>query len=331
MTQTTSADVKVDEQFTDPLEVQTDPFKAIIEDQERIDREALETMQKALESEDGSVEEATPKSETSPDAPNATSPNGETGRSSNEGKRPGVDVLLKDIETNLSPGHADVVRGFITENREQNVERKDADLRMKELELQVSQLTQDRTQTTQPATDPPAETKNPLLDNIPEGQMEIFKAMAEDLGYVRQDKLDADDAYADEQDRQTSLINKNIETYGEDFGKRDDEGVFSFNPEIKDRAQEIYNRLTPDPKTGQNDLTSTDLYKIATYDEMMTKKADEPAALVSSDNGRSTARLPAFSERNNAPGTTSANYYHKGDDLDAVVARASGGYLRGER
>ena len=327
MTQTTSADVKVDEQFTDPLEVQTDPFKAIIEDQERIDREALETMQKALESEDGSVEEATPKSETSPDAPNATSPNGETGRSSNEGKRPGVDVLLKDIETNLSPEHADVVRGFITENREQNVERKDADLRMKELELQVSQLTQDRTQTTQPATDPPAETKNPLLDNIPEGQMEIFKAMAEDLGYVRQDTLDAEDQQAQTEEYHTTNIDKGIETYGETFGARNEQGQFTFATDIKSEVQGLYQRIHE-----EQNLTAQDLYKIATYDEMMTKKADEPAALVSSDNGRSTARpLPAFSERNNAPGTTSANYYHKGDDLDAVVARASGGYLRGER
>ena len=136
-----------------------------------------------------------------------------------QASREGTDVVLARLD-NSDPAAAEALRGMQRRMSQNNNEWHD--LRTEVLSLREQMLAQ-REQAVQQPEAPPQE--EPLPEGVTERNMEVFKAMADRLGYIPRQELDQrEEAKAQEQTAENAVnadLRAGVDMYGEQFGSMD--------------------------------------------------------------------------------------------------------------
>lgn len=176
----------------------------------------------------------------------------ESGQSSREG----TDVVLARLDES-DPAAAEALRGMQRRMSQNNNEWHD--LRTEVLGLREQMLSQREQAVQQPE---PVREEEPLPDGVTEQNMEIFKAMADRLGYIPREELDQrEQAKAQEQTAENAVnadLKAGIDMYGDQFGTMDEGGNFVLNPGIQRRLDRRMQQLQ-DPSRG---VTPLDLFRM---------------------------------------------------------------------
>ena len=176
----------------------------------------------------------------------------ESGQSSREG----TDVVLARLDES-DPAAAEALRGMQRRMSQNNNEWHD--LRTEVLGLREQMLAQREQAVQQPE---PVQEEEPLPEGVTEQNMEIFKAMADRLGYIPREELDQrEQAKAQEQTAENAVnadLKAGIDMYGDQFGTMDEGGNFVLNPGIQRRLDRRMQQLQ-DPSRG---VTPLDLFRM---------------------------------------------------------------------
>ena len=335
MTQVRDIPEREDDPTIDENVGEIDPIAELRDMDAAEDQQEIEAIVGARRGED----RAEPQPETVGDeqaAPQQVAPSKEE---TDNGKRPGFDQLIRDIENNLGSEHAEVARLMqqdgsrrVTEARGLQDELRSTLLDVKELQHELSTLKGGQPE----APAQPQEQREPqLIDSVQPQQLELFKQMAEHLGYVKQGDLEEAARAESQSDFIQDSIDKGINEWEESFGTRDDDGDFVPSDEVKPLLDAEYERVMDDNRG----LTLKDLFVLANHEKIVeaarqTELGTEPAgsATIGSTYAHNASRTPErreaarrASNQANANGSmrTTPNIYNQGDRLEDVVARAS--------
>ena len=175
---------------------------------------------------------------------------------SGQGSREGTDVVLARLDES-DPAAAEALRGMQRRMSQNNNEWHD--LRTEVLGLREQMLAQREQAVQQPE---PVREEEPLPEGVTEQNMEIFKAMADRLGYIPREELDQrEQAKAQEQTAENAVnadLKAGIDMYGDQFGTMDEGGNFVLNPGIQRRLDRRMQQLQ-DPSRG---VTPLDLFRM---------------------------------------------------------------------
>ena len=176
----------------------------------------------------------------------------ESGQSSREG----TDVVLARLDES-DPAAAEALRGMQRRMSQNNNEWHD--LRTEVLGLREQMLAQREQAVQQPE---PVREEEPLPEGVTEQNMEIFKAMADRLGYIPREELEQrEQAKTQEQTAENAVnadLKAGIDMYGDQFGTMDEGGNFVLNPGIQRRLDRRMQQLQ-DPSRG---VTPLDLFRM---------------------------------------------------------------------
>lgn len=175
---------------------------------------------------------------------------------SGQSPREGTDVVLARLDES-DPAAAEALRGMQRRMSQNNNEWHD--LRTEVLGLREQMLAQREQAVQQPE---PVREEEPLPDGVTEQNMEIFKAMADRLGYIPREELDQrEQAKAQEQTAENAVnadLKAGVDMYGDQFGTMDEAGNFVLNPGIQRRLDRRMQQLQ-DPSRG---VTPLDLFRM---------------------------------------------------------------------
>ena len=175
---------------------------------------------------------------------------------SGQSPREGTDVVLARLDES-DPAAAEALRGMQRRMSQNNNEWHD--LRTEVLGLREQMLAQREQAVQQPE---PVREEEPLPEGVTEQNMEIFKAMADRLGYIPREELDQrEQAKAQEQTAENAVnadLKAGIDMYGDQFGTMDEGGNFVLNPGIQRRLDRRMQQLQ-DPSRG---VTPLDLFRM---------------------------------------------------------------------
>uniref|UniRef100_A0A6M3L0N6 Uncharacterized protein n=1 Tax=viral metagenome TaxID=1070528 RepID=A0A6M3L0N6_9ZZZZ len=247
-----------------------------------------------------------------------TDTSAETGTSAETNGRPGIDVVLRDVEQNLGPEYADVVRSIQTNYQKAQANWKSG---QRELADRLAEL-EGALEEVQNAPEESEEDPNDPLNQLTDDQWQMFYRMAEKAGLVSQDQLTEAETSSSQMGYIQNQIADALEEFGEQFGYRDENGEFQFNPERFEEIEDIYSRVF-DPDYG---MTAKDLYMLADYPRLAAQIEQ-----MQEESGRN--RIFQRQRGNVENGTSQARLrspvYRKGrDSLEDVIARASALSLR---
>ena len=279
--------------------------------------------------------------ESNPALQNHETPQGEPPpqKESAQGNRPGFDTLIRDIETNLGPEHAAVAREMQRDGSRRVNEAKDLqdELRTTLLDVREIQHELDRYKSGEhpdQTAQEPANPEDPMLSTVRPEQWELFEKMAQKAGYIKRDDVEHEAAQEDQAEFIKSSIDNGIETYGDNFGSRDEDGDFVPNDIVKPLLDDEYERVM-DPNRG---MTLKDLFILANHDQIVEAArqtgAQVPAESAPNTGGqdmnvsrpagrRDAARRASGQARSNSSARTTPSIYSTGDRLEDVVARAT--------
>jgi len=310
---------QVDDDATDIQDV-SEAMRDIIAQETQEHTDAIETMQRTL----GEEQEPSPQ-DSQPDG-EGTSPQGESAQNSDEGKKPGIDVLLQDVENQLGHEHAEVIRGLQRGYNQTREDYRDAQAEMREriAELEGAFTERQRHEPEEPEAAPdPNDPINKMTPDQRELFQRLFDQQAEAQGMVRRDQLEAEKVEADSKAFVDADVNKGIEVWGEKFGARDADGKFLFAEDAQQRTSEVFDRIY-DPQRG---LSATDLYVLANWETLLDTARGQEAETQQTEQGRidkNRASRQAITEnRPRSTGKTRDNgIYRKGEPFTDTIARA---------
>ena len=327
MTQVTELPEREDDPTIDDNVGEIDPIAELRDMDSAEDQEEIEAIIGALQGE----ERAEPQPEVieeEQEAPRQVAPSQEE---TDNGKRPGFDQLIRDIENNLGPEHAEVARLMqqdgsrrVTEARGLQDELRSTLLDVKELQQELSTLKGGQPEA--PAEE--QERREPqLIDSVQPQQLELFKQMAEHLGYVKQGDLEEAARAEVQSDFIQDSIDKGINEWGESFGTRDEDGDFVPSEAVKPLLDAEYERVM-DENRG---LTLKDLFVLANHEKIVESARQQDLSAAPETRGnthrtperRAAARRASNQANANGSMRTTPNIYSQGDRLEDVVARAS--------
>jgi hypothetical protein len=235
-------------------------------------------------------------------------------------------VVLNDVESQLSPEHADVIRGVLTGYHKTQAEWKDQ-------QGVLQNLINDMEQMKAGQAGPVEQDPNDPLASVTPAQWALFNRMLEQQGIPNRDELAQEETEESQRDYVSDDIDKGIEQWGDAFGHRSEDGKFIYNIDIQDQMQGEFDRLY-DPSRGP---TAMDLFKIVHMDKMVAeaeeKGRQEGQTTQSSGAAERVNRaIRGVVERTSASSVNPAPMIYDREkdrkrggsiDLDTVVARAS--------
>ena len=175
---------------------------------------------------------------------------------SGQSPREGTDVVLARLDES-DPAAAEALRSMQRRMSQNNNEWHD--LRTEVLSLREQMLAQREQAVQQPE---PVQEEEPLPEGVTEQNMEIFKAMADRLGYIPREELEQrEQAKAQEQTAENAVnadLKAGVDMYGDQFGTMDEAGNFVLNPGIQRRLDRRMQQLQ-DPSRG---VTPLDLFRM---------------------------------------------------------------------
>ena len=234
--------------------------------------------------------------------------------SDSEQKRAGRDQVLRFLEENADnlPGGAATFRDLQRNVTDLGQRNSDTQARRESIESRLG------------GSEGTPEERNPddarglhqrqLLDRLRPEQRAMLEAFAEVNGFVRADDVEAAETERLSDEFTSQSIQEGIDLYGGDFGTMED-GRFMWNPDIKEEARAVLERITSDD-TG---ITPTDLFAIL--------KARSGGAINKADayRQRITRGVNANTISRSAPNSTRSNINYnreRGDTLEDVTDRA---------
>ena len=175
---------------------------------------------------------------------------------SNQPSQEGTDVVLARLDES-DPAAAQAVRGMQRRMSQNNNEGHE--LRSEVLNLREQMISAREDNTAQPVA---PQEEEPLPEGVTEQNMEIFKAMADRLGYLpREELVQREESRAQEQSAESAVnsdLQAGVDMYGEQFGSMDGSGNFTLNPSIQRRLDNRMQALQ-DPSRG---VTPLDLFRM---------------------------------------------------------------------
>ena len=175
---------------------------------------------------------------------------------SNQSSREGTDTVLARLDES-DPAAAQAVRGMQRRMSQNNNEWHE--LRPEVLNLREQMISAREDNTAQPVA---PQEEEPLPEGVTEQNMEIFKAMADRLGYLpREELVQREETRAQEQSAESAVnsdLQAGVDMYGEQFGTMDGSGNFTLNPSIQRRLDNRMQALQ-DPSRG---VTPLDLFRM---------------------------------------------------------------------
>ena len=175
---------------------------------------------------------------------------------SNQPSQEGTDVVLARLDES-DPAAAQAVRGMQRRMSQNNNEWHE--LRTEVLNLREQMISAREDNTAQPVA---PQEEEPLPEGVTEQNMEIFKAMADRLGYLpREELVQREESRAQEQSAESAVnsdLQAGVDMYGEQFGSMDRSGNFTLNPSIQRRLDNRMQSLQ-DPSRG---VTPLDLFRM---------------------------------------------------------------------
>ena len=175
---------------------------------------------------------------------------------SNQPSQEGTDVVLARLDES-DPAAAQAVRGMQRRMSQNNNEWHE--LRSEVLNLREQMISAREENTAQPVA---PQEEEPLPEGVTEQNMEIFKAMADRLGYLpREELVQREESRAQEQSAESAVnsdLQAGVDMYGEQFGSMDGSGNFTLNPSIQRRLDNRMQALQ-DPSRG---VTPLDLFRM---------------------------------------------------------------------
>lgn len=171
-----------------------------------------------------------------------------------EGRREGTDQVLSRLRQS-DPEAARIMSGM-QRQMHQNINEWNG-LKSEVLGLREQMLNQ-REQGQDPIQDEGQVNERALPEGVSEQHIEMFKSMADHLGYVPRQELEDRAMEAQSRDHIQQNLADAYEQFGEQFGSVDEAGSVRIHPEVQERLR---NRLAQlrDPATG---ITPLDLYKL---------------------------------------------------------------------
>tara|TARA_R110000787_G_scaffold62880_1_gene141957 strand:+ start:554 stop:1420 length:867 start_codon:yes stop_codon:yes gene_type:complete len=175
---------------------------------------------------------------------------------SDQSSQEGTDTVLARLDDS-DPAAAQTVRGMQRRMSQNNNEWHE--LRSEVLNLREQMISTREENTAQPVA---PQEEEPLPEGVTEQNMEIFKAMADRLGYLpREELVQREESRAQEQSAETAVnsdLQAGVDMYGEQFGSMDGAGNFTLNPSIQRRLDSRMQSLQ-DPSRG---VTPLDLFRM---------------------------------------------------------------------
>ena len=175
---------------------------------------------------------------------------------SNQSSREGTDTVLARLDES-DPAAAEAVRGMQRRMSQNNNEWHE--LRSEVLNLREQMISTREENAQQPVA---PQEEEPLPEGVTEQNMEIFKAMADRLGYLpREELVQREENRAQEQSAENAVnadLQAGVDMYGEQFGTMDSAGNFTLNPSIQRRLDSRMQALQ-DPSRG---VTPLDLFRM---------------------------------------------------------------------
>ena len=335
MTQTTAFQEREDDPTIDDNVAEIDPIAELREMDSAEDQQEIEAIVGALQGE----ERAEPQPEVVGEEQEAPRQEPTSQGETDSGKRPGFDTLIRDIENTLGPEHAEVARLMQQDGSRRVTEARGLQDELRSTLLDVKELQQELAALKGGQPDAPAEQQEQrepqLIDSVQPQQLELFKQMAEHLGYVKQDDLEEAARAEVQSDFIQNSIDNGIDQWGDSFGRRDEDGDFVPSDEVKPLLDAEYERVMDEDRG----LTLKDLFILANHDKIVEAArqqdlATEPAGSAANGNTyvydtsraperREAARRASNQARANGSTRTTPNIYSQGDRLEDVVARAS--------
>ena len=146
----------------------------------------------------------------------------------NQSSQEGTDTVLARLDES-DPAAAQAVRGMQRRMSQNNNEWHE--LRSEVLNLREQMISTREENTAQPVAH---QEEEPLPEGVTEQNMEIFKAMADRLGYLpREELVQREESRAQEQSAESAVnsdLQAGVDMYGEQFGSMDGAGNFTLNP-----------------------------------------------------------------------------------------------------
>ena len=171
-----------------------------------------------------------------------------------EGRREGTDEVLARLRQS-DPEAARIMSGM-QRQMHQNINEWNG-LKSEVLGLR-EQMLQQREQGQVQQQDIVEEQESTLPEGVSEQHIEMFRAMADHLGYIPRQELEDREREVQSQNHiQQNLVDA-YEQFGEQFGSVDEAGNVRIHPEVQERLRARLAQLR-DPSTG---ITPLDLYRL---------------------------------------------------------------------
>ncbi len=171
-----------------------------------------------------------------------------------EGRREGTDEVLSRLRQS-DPEAARIMSGM-QRQMHQNINEWN-DLKSEVLGLREQMLSQ-REQGQVPIQDEEQVEEQVLPEGVSEQHLEMFRAMADHLGYIPRQELDERAQEVQSRNYIQQNLDDAYDQFGEQFGSVDEAGNVRIHPEVQERLRARLAQLR-DPSTG---ITPLDLYRL---------------------------------------------------------------------
>ena len=232
---------------------------------------------------------------------------------SHRAKLEGTDVVLRRLESR-DPGAAALMREMQS-RMSRNINEWNT-LRADVLDLREELLAQRAEKSAAAAT-----TEEDMRIGLPEGVTEehlnLFRAMADHLGYVPKEELERRDIEGTSASYVQQELQRGVDLYGEDFGTVNSNGQVGLSPEVQERLRDRLATLE-DPNRG---LTPLDLFRLE-FPELAIQRSKRSTAEEHLQRGPKRERGTVI--RRSFSGNNPVAIYDpkRGDSSDDVFERA---------
>jgi hypothetical protein len=185
-----------------------------------------------------------------------------------EGRRQGTDEVLSRLRQS-DPEAARIMSGM-QRQMHQNINEWN-DLKSEVLGLREQMLSQREQGPSQEEQDVEQAVEDALPEGVSEQHLEMFRAMADHLGYIPRQELDERAQEVQSRNYIQQNLDDAYEQFGEQFGSVDNDGNVRIHPEVQDRLRARLEQLQ-NPTTG---ITPLDLYRLEYGDQAPVQQVQE--------------------------------------------------------
>lgn len=243
----------------------------------------------------------------------------------------GIDKVLQELDR-TNPEYAKVIRGLQSEYTKSRQSADEVEQLREEMKGIVDEWQKLKEETAEDGEDDlgeqePIEDSDlsqeavELFENMDETHKELFTYMlnqlgtkwAQDNGFVKMSDIEQREAQKTASETRAQqlreAVNAGIEEYGDLFGKKNDDGKFVLNPDIREKVEATWKSLGGASYKG----TMLDLFKIACADEIIEYKLSRGPSQDSAGSNILNKRMRANRVANGSSNARSTPTFYNGE------------------